>query len=223
MGERGPGGHFESYSSFQARQERPPQTLKEEVEKMYLEAPTELGREIMGKILEMMNAKERAKQLASYVATADPKDITTYYPEKKLGIVLACDTVSSQTYREGDTVIQRGDRLLQLHLPPRASASSPRSLLRDVSESLQLTSDYINYHQLSPKFITGCTYEPLVSVIEKRYGFKAARVGIPVEWRDRVERVFHRYVDPNLEPKIGFVWSTLRDFQDRIPPSVKQG
>lgn len=221
MGERGPSGHFESYGSWMARNERPPQTLKEEIESLYLEAPTELGREILGKILEMMNAKERAQQLATYMITADPKDISTYYPEKKLGIVLACDTVSSHTYRSGDTVIQRGDRVLQLHLPPRTKASSQGSLLGDISESLQLVSDYIQRHGLKPEFITGCTYEPLVSVVERRYGFSAARVNIPAEWVDRVTDVFHRYIDPNTDPKIGFIWSTTGDFQNKFPPKVK--
>ncbi len=221
MSEKGPGGHFEDYSSWRERQERPPQTLKEEIERMYLEAPTELGREILGKILEMMNAKGRAQKLAKYIATADPKDVTTYHPEKKLGIILVCDTASSQTYRSGDTVINRGDRILQLHVPPRTETASQGSLLRDISESLQLTSDYIQFHGLKPKYITGCTYEPLVSVMHKRHGFNVAMIHIPNEWADRVASVFHRYIDQNTDPEIGFVWSTKRAFQNRFAPRVK--
>ncbi|MCL5438977.1 MAG: hypothetical protein M1268_03235 [Patescibacteria group bacterium] len=219
MSERGPrGGGFESYSSWRERQERPPQNLREEVERMYMEVPTELGREILGKILEMMSAKDRAKKLAAYVATADPKDITTYFPEKKLGILLVCDATSPKTYHVGDTVIERGDRILQVHIPPRlAPAGQNNPLLADLTESLQLTSDYIKYQGLRPKYITGCTYEPLVRIAERRYGFGAVRVNIPTEWSERVERVFHRYVDPDRKPVIGFIYATTKEFQARFP------
>lgn len=222
MSERGPrGGGFESYSSRRERQERLPQNLREEVEHMYLEAPTELGKEILGKILEMMNAKDRARQLAAYVATADPKDITTYFPEKKLGILLVCNTISHKTYRIGDTVIESGDRIMQVHIPPRlAPAGQNNPLLADLTESLQLTSDYIAYQGLQPKFVTGCTYEPLVRIAERRYGFDAVRVNIPTEWSERVERIFHRYVDPSREPVVGFIYTTAQDFQGRFPPRV---
>lgn len=220
--ERGPrGGNYESFESWRARQERPPETLKGEIEQMYAEAPTEMGREILGKILEMMNAKERAQKLASYIATADPKDITTYYPEKKLGIVLACDTTSPKDYQIGDTSIERGDKLLQLHIPPRlAPAGEANPLLTDLTESMQLTSDYIRYQGLRPKFVTGCTYEPLVKVAERRYGFDAVRVNIPDEWSERVRRVFHRYVDSAREPEIGFIYATTEEFQEKFPPRV---
>lgn len=222
MPERGPrGGGFESYSSWREKQERPPQNLREEVERMSFEASTEAGREILRKILEMMYAKDRANQLSAYVVTADPKDITTYFPEKKLGILLVCDTTSPKTYHIGDTVIERGDRIMQLHIPPRlAPAGKNNPLLADLTESLQLTSDYIAYQGLQSKFVTGCTYEPLVSLAEKRYGFDAARVNIPTEWSERVERVFNRYVDPIREPVIGFIYTPIAEFQDRFPPRV---
>lgn len=221
MSERGPrGGGFESYGSWRERQERPPQNLKEEVERMYLEAPTELGREILGKILGMLNAKDRAKQLAAYVATADPKDITTYFPEKKLGILLVCDTTSPKTYRAGDTVIERGDKIMQVHIPPRTPAGQNNPLLTVLTESLQLTSDYIASQGLNPKFVTGCTYEPLVRIAERRYGFDAVRVNIPAEWSERVERVFRRYIDPSREPVVGFIYATTQEFQGRFPPRV---
>lgn len=221
--ERGPrAGGFESYSSLRVRQERPPQTLKEEIERMYAEAPTELGREILSKILEMMYAKERAQKLAAYIATADPKDITTYYPEKKLGIVLACDTTSPRDYQIGETIIKRGDRLLQLHTPPRLVPTNQKNpLLADLTKSMQLTSDYIQYQGLRPKFVTGCTYEPLVKLAERRYGFNAVRVNVPDEWADRVRTVFHRYVDPSREPEIGFIYATTAEFQGRFPPRVE--
>lgn len=188
-----------------------------------MEAPTELGREIAGKILEMLDAKDRAKKLAAYIATADPKDITTYFPEKKLGILLACDTTSPKTYRIGDTVIEQGDHIMQLHIPPRlVPAGQNNPLLADLTESLQLTSDYMQYQGLNPKFVSGCTYEPLVRIAEKRYGFNAVRVNIPSEWSERVRNVFHRYIDPNREPVIGFIFTTKAQFQGKFPPNVSR-
>jgi hypothetical protein len=80
--EKGPRG-LESYQQWRTRQEKPPQTLPEEIERMYIEAPTELARKVLEKLLMMMDAKERANQLAHYIATADPKDITTYHAYKK--------------------------------------------------------------------------------------------------------------------------------------------
>lgn len=222
MSERGTrGGNFESFESWKARQERPPQNLRDEVERMYVEAPAELEREILGKILEMLDAKERARKLAAYIATADPKDITTYYPEKKLGILLVCDTTSPKTYRIGETVIERGDRILQVHIPPRLTLDNQNNpLLTDLTESLQLTSDYIKHQGLNPKYVTGCTYEPIVRVAERRYGFNAVRVDIPTEWSERVRSVFYRYIDPQREPVIGFLYAAIADFQDRFPPRV---
>lgn len=220
MSEFCPMGSGESFEDWKERQERPPRNLREEVELLYTEAPTELGREILGKILGMLDAKERAKSLAHYIVTANPKDITTYRPEKKLGILLVCDTVAHKTYRVGDTVIEKGDCLLQLHIPPRLiPADQNNSLLSDLTESLQLVSDYLQYQNLKPKFITGCTYEPLVRIAERRYGFNAIRIDIPTEWAERVEKVFHRYIDPNRTPVIGFIYATKEEFQRKLPPS----
>ena len=224
MSERGSsGGSLGSFESRRSRQERTPQSLREEVERMYREAPTELGREIAGKILEMLNAKDRAKRLATYIATADPKDITTYFAQKKLGILLVCDTISPKTYRIGDTVIESGDQILQLHIPPRLAPTGQNNpLLADLTESLQLTSDYMQYQELEPKFVTGCTYEPLLRIVERRYGFKAYRVNIPAEWSERVRDVFHRYIDSGREPVIGFLYATSAKFQERFPPRVSR-
>lgn len=219
MSEREPGGNLESYASRRERQERAPQNLREEIERLYLEAPTELAREILEKMLAMVDAKERAKKLASYIVTADPRDISTYYPEKKLGILLACDTRSPKTYRIGNDVIEVGDPLIQLHIPPRlVPANQHNPVLRDLSESLQLVSDYITFHGLSPKYVTACTYEPIIRLAERRYGLSAVRVHIPAEWSERVERVFHRYIDPDREPVVGFLYATTQQFQQRFPP-----
>jgi len=224
MPERGPrGADFESFESWRARQERPPQNLREEVERMYLEAPTELGREILGKILEMLDAKERAKKLAAYIATADPKDITTYHQYKKLGILLVCDITSPKAYRIGEAVIKRGDRILQLHIPPKLTPANEKNpLLTDLTESLQLTSDYIKHQGLNPKYVTGCTYEPMVRIAERRYGFSSIRVDIPTEWSERVRSVFHRYIDPQRSPVIGFIYATTAEFQSKFPPRVQE-
>lgn len=214
MSEGGP-----SFPSFERHAERVTQTLTEELERLYSLAETETQREFARKILEMMDAKERARAMARYIATADPKDISTYQAQKKLGILLVCDAISTQDYNLGGVVIRRGDRLLQLHIPPRdEQPESPRQLLADLSESMQLTSDYIKFHGLKPRFITGCTYEPLVTLAERRHGFGATRINIPYEWSDRVRDVFHRYVDPTVEPEIGFIYQSAQDFQERFPP-----
>ena len=212
------GGSFESYSSWQRRQERPPQNLREEVERMYLEAPTELGKEILGKILEMLDAKERFKKLAAYIAAADPKDIKSYYPQKKLGILLVCDTASPFDYKAGKTLIEKGDRIIQLHLPPRNKDQKNNGLLPDLKESFKLTAQYIKYNNLNPKFITGCSYEPLIKLTERRFGFNAVRVNIPEDWAERIKKVFNRYVDGTKEPEIGFIYQTKENFLSRFLP-----
>lgn len=166
MSERCPGGGgFGSYGSWRERRERPPRNLREEVERMYAEAPNSLAREVLGMILEKLNAKKMREDLARYIVTADPKDITQRRSMKKLGIFLVHDTFSSHTHEVGDTIIKQGDRVLQIHIPPRGKPGDKNNpLLRDIRESLQLTSDYIKFHGLKPRFITGCSYEPLVSV-----------------------------------------------------------
>src|SRR3989344_624732 len=215
MSERGP-----SFPSFERgfSSERP-RTLTEEVERAYAVAETESQREFARKILEMMYAKDRARAMAQYIATADPKDISTYRALKKIGILLIHDTVSSQDYELGSVRIRKGDSLLQLHIPPRGEQpDSPRQLLSDLTQSMQMTSDYIRLHGLKPRFVTGCAYEPLVSIAEKRHGFKAVRINIPQEWSTRVADIFHRHVDPNAEPKIGFIYSSTEAFMQKYPP-----
>ena len=148
---------------------------------------------------------------------------STYFAQKKLGILLVCDTISPKTYRIGDTVIESGDQILQLHIPPRLAPTGQNNpLLADLTESLQLTSDYMQYQELEPKFVTGCTYEPLLRIVERRYGFKAYRVNIPAEWSERVRDVFHRYIDSGREPVIGFLYATSAKFQERFPPRVSR-
>lgn len=222
MSERGPRFSGPSYGEWRRSQERPSQNIKEELERMYLEASTELAREVIGKLLFMMDAKDRAKNMAQYIVSADPRDITTYLPEKKLGIFLVCDTRSPKTYRVGDRIINQGDQIIQIHIPPRTQPTDKTNLLTDIKDSLQLTSDYIAEHDLHPTYITGCTYEPLVSVMERRYGLKAYRVNIPVEWRERVASVFQRFVDPTVEPSIAFLCTSLEDFQQRFVPQTRK-
>lgn len=220
MSERGP-----SFPSFEggsgAEFQRGTKNLTEEVEHIYKFARTESQREFARKILEMMYAKERAKAMVRYITTADPKDISTYLDIKKIGILLVHDTVSSQDYDLGKVKIKKGDRIIQLHIPPRNEpAESSGRLLADLTESMQLTADYIRLHGLSPEFITGCTYDPLVSVAERRYGFQAERLNIPDEMASRVEAVFRRHVDPEVKPNIGFIYTSAEAFQNRFPQKV---
>lgn len=212
-------GSDNDWGEFRERTERPPVSLKGEIERMWMDAQDELAREILYKMLLMMDAKDRARRMADYIATADPTDIKTYMREKKLGIMLVCDTYAKQDYKLGPVSIKEGDSLIQLHIPPRTNetkASNP--LLADLSESMQLVSDYIDYHGLEPRFLTGCTYQPLVRLAERRYGFNVVNVDVPQEWSEKVRDVFHRFVDPSREPEIGFIYTSLESFQKRFPP-----
>lgn len=217
--EPGSGGGSSEYRVM--RFEKPPQNLHDEIEQLYPYAQTELVRQILEKILSMLDAKERAKRLAQYIATANPRDITTYFPDKYLGIILACDTTSPDTYYLNNTVIHRGDRLIQLHIPPRLTHSNHANpILADLPESIQLVSDYIRYHHLRPDYITGCTYEPLVTIAQRRYGFHTVRVGIPDEWADRISYIFHRFIDSDKDPKIGFIYQTGQEFKVKFPSRI---
>lgn len=220
--EGGPRGSCESYGRRREGREYSQAGFRQELEQMYAEAPDELSREVIEKLFMMMADKEHAQALARYITTADPSDIDTYYAQKKLGTLLICDTTSPKDYKFGDVRIRQGDRLLQIHIPPRqqdgASGFSTGSLQGDIERSLQLTSDYVARHGLQPTMITGCTYDPIVRLMERRFGLNAVRLEIPEEWAGRVRDVFHRFIDPNVEPSIGFLYTPLQDFQGRFPP-----
>jgi hypothetical protein len=210
-------GEMPSYDDWRAKQESPKlphEAIRDELVELSQESLDPLTREVVEKLILMMDAKDRAYNLAQYIATADPKDITTYYKDKKLGIFLVCDTVAKISYQVGDQEIKAGDRLLEIHIPPIPKREYEAfTLLQEIKESFQLTSEYIAYHQLTPRYIYGCTYDPLVSLLEKRGGFKAVRFNIPEEIEQPVRRVFRHYVDPVREPKIGFIYLQLEDFQ----------
>ncbi len=134
--------------------ERPARNLREEIERMIDSAETEAQRELAEKLLFILSAKDRAQSMAHYIATADPKDIATYRSEKKLGIFLVCDVRAPRTHRIGDIVVNQGDSLLQLHVPPKQVKTVK---FGDLADSFHLLSEYIDLHQLNPVLIYGVT------------------------------------------------------------------
>lgn len=198
-------------------------SFKEALQHMLTEATDWQSRELLELLLFKIEDKERAVRMATDFATADPTDVKTFRQYKKLGILLACYTPAQQDYSYGDVKIKRGDKLMQIHLPPRQSDDKfgTGSITADIAESLQLTSDYIAQHGLTPTMITGVSYDPIVRIMERRFGLQAVRINIPDDWSNRVREVFHRFVDPNEEPSIGLMYSGLDDFQGRFPPRIQ--
>ena len=165
------------------------------------------------------NFVDLAREEREYLTTADPKDIATYRTVKKLGILLVVDKNFSKQLSVGNMAINENDRALELHIPPKIGTKI--NSLKDITESLQLVSDYISLHGLKPKYVYGCTYEPIVATAEKRYGFKTIRTGISPAITGNVLREFHEHADPNREPVIGFIYSTLTEFKKRFPPRTQ--
>lgn len=160
-------------------------------------------------------------ELTEYLITADPKDIRTYLEMKRLGILLVSNKKSQSDTTFGNIIIHKGDQLLDLHLLPQLSkGNGGNSFVSELRESLYLTSDYIKFHGLKPKYITGCSNIRLVTLAQKVFGATPVWDNIPEEQAQLVRLQYSHSLNTGKKPKVGLFFTTTESFQNRFPPRI---
>ena len=155
-----------------------------------------LSQEIAAKILTKLEIKDRVD---SMIAHADDVDIYEEY--KKLGIFVVRDAEATFDYEDKDTglSLRKGDRYLDLHLPPVPEHLRSREALNN---SLDLVRQYIAAHNLQPKYLMGITYERLARLAERQFGFNVAYPSpnsLPESVVHGVERVYQGFTQAGLD------------------------
>lgn len=192
MSERCPG-----FSGFE-RQPDPASTLVEGMRQAAFEmldhAEDALSREIAEKLLLKADIKDR---VAAMVAYAD--DVAVRQDLKQLGTLVVRETEAQFDYDDPKSGfnIQRGDRYLELHVPPVPEESRNSTAAH---RSLELVRQYILAHDLDPKYLMGVSHERL-GEIAKKFGFGVARpdpATLPENVIRGVQRVYQEFTDDGL-------------------------
>lgn len=144
-----------------------------------------LTREIAQKFLEKMAFKREIESM-----TIHGDDPQVYSRMKKLGLFIVIDRRSEHAMKsvDRDLDIEVGDELLDLHLPPVDEATR-ENLFAEATRSFKLIAQYMEIHNLHPKYIIGITYNALARAA-RRYGFASKRIDLPAELVQPVERVY---------------------------------
>ncbi len=152
-------------------------------------AESDLAREILAKVDEKLRLKD---DIALIKLHAD--DITIRQPLKRLGMFLVKETTTRINYEDPQTGfrIQPGDVVLDLHLPP---VRPEDRTLTNVTRSLQMVAEYMDAHNIDPKYIIGVTFDKLARV-SSRQGFTVIEAKVPDDIKAGVERVYHKLTEP---------------------------
>lgn len=158
------------------------------------EIAAEMARKILRKI-------EMKKQLEDLYAGAN--DALEYQEVKMLGIFVVRDAEAEFSYDDpnGDFSIAKGDRYLDLHIPPLSKGARNRET---VEESFSLITNYIDYHDLQPRYLMGVTYPRMAEFAHRRFGFDLSYPGpdsLPEEVVEGVRQVFDGLTEAGLNGK----------------------
>jgi hypothetical protein len=150
------------------------------------------SREIAEKMLMKAEIKERADEMQTH---AD--DVTVYQEFKQLGVFVVRDAKAAFDFEDPESgfSLQKGDRYLDLHLPPVPEGLRSRKAVRD---SLDLVKQYAEKQQLKPKYLMGVTYERLAHVANRVFGFDIAYpnpAALPNAVVAGVERVHQQFTE----------------------------
>jgi hypothetical protein len=160
-----------------------------------LYSPDQFSREIAEKILGKIDIKERVDSLFAH---AD--DVTVYQEYKKLGIFVVRDAKAKFDYADPSTgfSLRKGERYLDLHLPPVPQALRSREA---VTASLGLIQQYIDAQGLQPKYLMGVTYERMARLAESRFGFSVTYPNphsLPDDVVRGVQRVYEGFTEAGM-------------------------
>lgn len=215
----------ESFGSFERgfeRQRTPEERFRDlarrVAERIHWETLDPLSREVAEKILFKLDLKDRLSEVDRY--RDDPKK---YQNLKRLGLLLVFDRTAQHEWRDESSgfLLNKGDRYLDLHLPPvdLEKRKSLLTLLTQGKHSLQLLAQYIQEQKLNPKYVLGVTYEKLAKV-SKRFGFQLIEPPIPEDVRRGVENVYRDFVqsaqkDAKPIGRIFVCYQDLENFMER--------
>lgn len=206
-------GRFNRFDISQERRVETPEQqfrggLRREAERIRWETINPEAREIAIKVAEKIDLKD---QLDDVVAHRDNTAI--YQKMKQLGVFFAVDTEARTDWQheESEFSVQRGDSVLDLHLPPLKPEQRD---LSEVTRSLGLIADYIVEQRLQPKYVMGITYERLARA-SRRQGFTVVDVPIPAEIQRGVQRVHDRFTEGKDMGKIFLCFQPTDQFLQR--------
>ncbi|KKR78369.1 MAG: hypothetical protein UU23_C0001G0133 [Candidatus Curtissbacteria bacterium GW2011_GWA1_40_9] len=184
-----------SFEAYRPRTETPEQLfrgeLRREINRALESADNPLAIEIAEKALEKLDIKDRVGEMSRY-----KDDPTVYQDWKQLGLFMVIDKISRINYQDPNSGIRirKGDRVLDLHLPPVAKEDRT---LANVTRSMELIAQYIAIHDLDVKYLVGVTTERL-AMISKRQGFTIVEPEIPEDIKRGVENVYRRFGDRGI-------------------------
>ena len=164
---------------------------------------------------------EGAKELA-----AGPDNINLFQTERKLGVFLA-EYGPSEVWiatREAGFKLQRGDNRIELGLEP----IEPKKALDRAEESLGLIAQYIDAHELKPRYVMGMTYERLGKFANRQFGFNLdyldAENVCPSIALGYLQRSYDKVISPIRDGrdmgKIALVHLETEEFMARFSPEL---
>lgn len=185
--------------------------LRREIYQTLEAADNPLAVEIAQKALEKLDIKDRVSEMSRY-----RDDPSVYQDWKRLGLFVVIDRDSRIDYEDAESgiSIRKGDRVLDLHLPP---VSPDERTLRNVTKSMRLIAEYIQVHKLDVKYLVGVTTERL-AMVSRRQGFTVVEPEIPEDIRRGVENVSRRFNDAGInaeESKILLCYQEVGQFMQR--------
>jgi hypothetical protein len=213
--ERGP--RMENEGLVRTR-ETPERNLRRELRRnaMEIQYRTEYGSpsyEIARKISDKLDLKDHIDQMQQY-----RDDVTVRQTLKQLGIFMVKESKTRIEYNDPTTgfSIKPGDEVLDLHMPP---VPQDQRTLSAATRSMGLIAEYMQNHNINPKYIIGITYERLARV-SRFQRFTVVDIPIPDDIREGIERVYHKIAEPGLKDKpmgkIMLCYQTREDFMRRF-------
>jgi len=204
-----------------------PYEQREHLEDMLGTAVDELAEELQSspdRLTRMIGEKLRLKLDFKNMITGmfdSVNDPTVYSQLKKFGIFVAYDTRAAFGYEheEHGFAIERGDSIIDLHIPP-----VPRDMrsLGDVKDSLALLADFIGIHGLEPKYVMGVTYLRMAQLAHRQFGFNLSMPyphELPEEVTNGIKRIHKEYVAKGGEANFvipAIIWLKTEDFLDKF-------
>jgi|SRR3989344_4817095 len=147
-------------------------------------------------------------------------DITVRQRIKKIGMFVIVEQTAQLDWEEpnSDFSLHKDEPYLDIHIPYVNTAGKS---FTNVTESLQQVAQYIQFHNLNPKYILGVTHERLARV-SRRQGFTVIEPTLPENTQASVERYYNSLVERGIvqEPigKILLCFQTREDFLNRYVP-----
>jgi len=161
-------------------------SLRREAYKILANSEDPLAREVAEKILELLDIKKHIEQIRQ---GADQTQC--YQKMKQLGIFWIREHSANFDWKDpkGAFTINKGDKYLDLHLPP---LSEDKKTFAEIRRSFQLVAEYIQVQNLHPKYLIGITYEKL-GRLATRYGFTVVAPKLPPDVTRGVENVYRNF------------------------------